>query len=94
MSKQSNERLIATALHCNPLIFEYKPHQTGATIVFKYKYVSEPLVLTQGAVSSGFAKVSLVSKNKDSSGYYISASVVTENCSYYDWIVVGVGVLK
>jgi len=71
----------------------YGIHQTGVTITFGYKFSSEPLVITQGASPTGFAKVSVVSKNKDADGFYVTATVVTENCSYYDWIAIGVGVL-
>jgi hypothetical protein len=87
MSKQSNERLIATALHCNPKLFLHG-NVTGNLIEFGHTFVSQPTVIVSVV---GTGTISSMSYNKDSDGYYVSASVGYD-CTSVNFIVIGIGI--
>src|SRR5664279_1950617 len=98
MSMRSEmERLIGTALHCNPQQFLHGT-VTGTTITFAddtvaYKFVSAPdLMLTPFAVAGG-AKCGGISLNKDTTGpytgFYTSATIETTGCDFVVWYVIG-----
>ena len=84
------ERLIGTALHCNPVQFVYGT-VTGTTITFGYKFVSAPTVLLTPLAASGTPSASVVSKDKDGDGYYTGATITTDGTSV-DWIAIGTGI--
>lgn len=85
------ERLISTALHCNPQQFAFGT-VTGTTITFGYKFVSAPCVLLTPLAATGSPSASVVSKDKDGDGYYITATIVMTGATSVDWIAIGTGV--
>jgi hypothetical protein len=89
MSKQSNERLIATALHCNPMI-ELMGNVTGNTIAFGHKFVSVPF-MTVAAIGGSTASVRIASKDKVD-GYYVGATLIATDCDSVDWTAKGVAI--
>lgn len=92
MSTRSEmERIVSTALHCNPQQFVYGT-VTGATIVFGYKFVSAPCVLLTPLAATGSPVATVVSKNKDGDGYYATATIVSSGATSVDWIAIGIGV--
>lgn len=90
MSMRSEmERLIGTAMHCNPQQFVYG---IGATtsIVFGYKFVGEPCVILSVVGATG-QTAQVVTKDVDGDGYYIGATITTDGTSV-DWIAIGTGI--
>jgi formate-dependent phosphoribosylglycinamide formyltransferase (GAR transformylase) len=83
------ERLISTALHCNPRQFVFG---TGATttITFGYKFVGEPCVILSVVGAAGDT-AAVVSKDVDGDGYYTGATITTTGTSV-DWIAIGTGI--
>ena len=84
------ERLISTALHCNPQQFVYGT-VTGTTITFGYKFVSAPVVLLTPLAASGTPTATVVSKDK-TGGYYTGATIVMTGATSVDWIAIGTGI--
>jgi len=82
------ERIVSTALHCNPQQFVYG---TGATttIVFGYKFVSEPCVILSVVGATG-ATVQVVTKDK--TGIYYTGATITTDGTSVDWIAIGTGI--
>ena len=82
------ERLIGTALHCNPVQFVYG---TGATtsIVFGYKFVSEPCVILSVIGATG-QTAQVVSKDK--TGVFYTGATITTDGTSVDWIAIGTGI--
>lgn len=92
MSMRSEmERLIGTALHCNPVQFVYGT-VTGTTITFGYKFVSAPTVILAPLAATGTPTASVVSKDVDGDGYYITATIVSSGATSVDWIAIGTGI--
>lgn len=89
--KNEMERLIATALHCNPKQFVYGT-VTGTSITFGYKFVSAPVVLLTPLAATGTPTATVVSKDKDSDGYYTGATIVSSGATSVDWIAIGTGI--
>ncbi len=95
MSRQSEERLILTAQHCNPNLFLHGT-VSGTTILFtdgtiSYKFVSAPdMILTPWAAAGG-ATCSGISFDKDVDGYYIGATIEI-SADFVVWFAVGVGI--
>lgn len=90
MSTRSEmERIVSTALHCNPVQFVYG---TGATttITFGYKFVSEPCILLSVVGATGNT-AQVISKDKDVDGLYVGATIATDGTSV-DWIAIGTGI--
>lgn len=85
------ERLISTALHCNPQQFVYGT-VTGTTITFGYKFVAAPVVLLTPLAASGTPTATVVSKDKDDDGYYTGATIATAGATSVDWIAIGTGI--
>lgn len=83
------ERIVSTALHCNPQQFVYG---TGATtsITFGYKFVGEPCVILSVVGATG-ETAEVVSKDVDGDGYYTGATITTDGTSV-DWIAIGTGI--
>ena len=84
------ERLISTALHCNPQQFVYGT-VTGTTITFGYKFVSAPVVLLTPLAASGTPTATVVSKDK-TGDYYTGATIATAGATSVDWIAIGTGI--
>jgi|GEM_PF-4253707 len=82
------ERIVSTALHCNPVQFVYG---TGATttIAFGYKFVSEPCIILSVVGATG-QTAQVVSKDK-TGVFYTGATIVTNGTSV-DWIAIGTGI--
>lgn len=85
------ERLITTALHCNPVQFVYGT-VTGTTITFGYKFVSAPVIILTPLAASGSPIATVVSKNTDANGYYTTATIVMTGATSVDWIAIGTGI--
>lgn len=85
------ERLITTALHCNPKQMVYGT-VTGTTITFGYKFVSAPCIILTPLAASGTPTATVVSKDKDDDGYYTGATIATAGCDSVDWIAIGTGI--
>jgi len=84
------ERLIGTALHCNPVQFVYGT-VTGATITFGYRFVSAPTVLLTPLAATGSPIATVVSKDK-TGGFYTGATIVMTDATSVDWIAIGTGI--
>jgi len=92
MSMRSEmERLITTALHCNPVQFVYGT-TTSTTIMFGYKFVSAPSVILTPLAATGTPTATVVSKDKDGDGYYTGATIVMTGATSVDWIAIGTGI--
>ena len=85
------ERIITTALHCNPQQFAYGT-VTGTTITFGYKFVSAPCIILTPLAATGSPIATVVSKNKDGDGYYTTATIVMTGATSVDWIAIGTGI--
>ena len=85
------ERIVSTALHCNPQQFVFGT-VTGTTITFGYKFVSAPCVILTPLAATGAPIASVVSKNKDGSGFYTTATIVSSAADSVDWIAIGTGI--
>jgi len=93
MSTRSEmERLIGTAMHCNPQQFVFGT-VTGTTITFGYKFVSAPTVILTPLAATGSPTASMVSKDKDGDGFYIGAIIVSSAATSVDWIAIGTGIV-
>ena len=84
------ERLITTALHCNPKQMVYGT-VTGTTITFGYKFVSAPVILLTPLAATGTPTATVVSKDK-TDGYYTGATIATAGATSVDWIAIGTGI--
>ena len=84
------ERLITTALHCNPKQMVYGT-VTGTTITFGYKFVSAPIILLTPLAATGTPTATVVSKDK-TDGYYTGATIATAGATSVDWIAIGTGI--
>lgn len=84
------ERLISTALHCNPQQFAFGT-VTGTTITFGYKFVSAPCVLLTPLAATGSPTATVVSKDK-TGVYYTGATIVTTGATSVDWVAIGTGI--
>ena len=84
------ERLITTAMHCNPVQFVYGT-VTGTTITFGYKFVSAPIILLTPLAATGTPTATVVSKDK-TDGYYTGATIATSGATSVDWIAIGTGI--
>ena len=92
MSMRSEmERLIGTALHCNPQQFVFGT-VTGTTITFGYKFVSAPTVILTPLAATGSPTASMVSKDKDGDGFYTGVTIVSSAADSVDWIAIGTGI--
>lgn len=91
MSIQDTERLIATTLHSGNKFMDYGT-VTGTTITFNHKFVSIPIVILTPLAASGTPTASVVSKNVDGDGYYITATIVSSSADSIDWIAIGTGI--
>ena len=85
------ERLITTALHCNPKQMVYGT-VTGTTITFGYKFVSAPCIILTPLAASDTPTATVISKDKDDDGYYTGATIATAGCDSVDWIAIGTGI--
>ena len=84
------ERLIATALHCNPKQMVYGT-VTGTTITFGYKFVSAPVILLTPLAATGTPTATVVSKDK-TGDYYTGATITSSGATSVDWIAIGTGI--
>ena len=84
------ERLITTALHCNPKQMVYGT-VTGTTITFGYKFVSAPIILLTPLAATGTPTATVVSKDK-TDDYYTGATIATAGATSVDWIAIGTGI--
>jgi hypothetical protein len=84
------ERLITTALHCNPKQMVYGT-VTGTTITFGYKFVSAPIILLTPLAASGTPTATVVSKDK-TGDYYTGATITSSGATSVDWIAIGTGI--
>jgi len=84
------ERLITTALHCNPKQMVYGT-VTGTTITFGYKFVSAPVIILTPLAASGTPTATVVSKDK-TGGFYTGATIATAGATSVDWIAIGTGI--
>lgn len=90
------ERLITTALHCNPNQFLHGT-VTGTTIVFSdgvtaYKFVSAPDVVLTPWAATGTPTCSGVSLTKDANGFYTGATIEATGCDFVVWYAIGTGI--
>ena len=85
------ERIITTALHCNPQQFAYGT-VTGTTITFGYKFVSAPCIILTPLAATGSPVATIVSKDQDDDGYYTGATIVATGATSVDWIAIGTGI--
>lgn len=91
MSMRSEmERLIGTALHCNPQQFAFGT-VTGTTITFGYKFVSAPCVFLTPLAATGSPIATVVSKDK-TGVFYTGATIVMTGATSVDWIAIGTGI--
>jgi hypothetical protein len=86
------ERKVQTASQSSTSVIKHGAHWIGTTIDWEFKFIGEPTLLLTGKATTGFATISLVSVEQDADGYYIGATVVTENCDYFNWEAKGSGV--
>ena len=84
------ERLITTALHCNPKQMVYGT-VTGTTITFGYKFVSAPIILLTPLAATGTPTATVVSKDK-TDDYYTGATITSSGATSVDWIAIGTGI--
>ena len=84
------ERLITTALHCNPKQMVYGT-VTGTTITFGYKFVSAPIILLTPLAATGTPTATVVSKDK-TGDYYTGATITSSGATSVDWIAIGTGI--
>ena len=84
------ERLITTALHCNPKQMVYGT-VTGTTVTFGYKFVSAPIILLTPLAATGTPTATVVSKDK-TDDYYTGATIATAGATSVDWIAIGTGI--
>ena len=100
------ERIVNTALHCNPQQFVYGT-VTGTQIVFGYKFVAAPTVLLTAMCSSGMPVACVEALLQDGDDYYIGANIKTGMVGdgYYcpigggdppsitvNWLAIGTGI--
>jgi hypothetical protein len=91
MSIQDTERLIATTLHSGNKFMDYGT-VTGTTITFNHKFVSIPVIILTPLAATGSPIATIVSKDVDGDGYYITATIVMTGATSVDWIAIGTGI--
>jgi len=64
----------------------------GTTITFGYKFVSAPCVLLTPLAATGSPIATVVSKDVDGDGYYVTATIVSTGATSVDWIAIGTGI--